>query len=45
MPEQLLEQVEARLEGLADLPLAEQVDVFDQVHRVLQDALASLDEV
>jgi hypothetical protein len=27
-----------------DKPVAEHVEVFDQVHRALQDALASLDE-
>lgn len=28
-----------RLTGLGDLPLAAQVTVFDDVHRLLQDAL------
>jgi hypothetical protein len=42
------DQVAAALElldGLDDKPVAEHVDVFDQVHRSLQDALATLDEV
>ena len=34
----------AALEGVADRPLEEHVDVYDEVHRRLQDALASLDE-
>ena len=34
----------ARLDGLDDLPVAEHVEVFDAVHRSLQDALATLDE-
>jgi hypothetical protein len=41
------EQVERALElldGLDDKPVAEHVEVFDQVHRSLQDALATLDE-
>ena len=33
-----------RLEELADRPVAEHVEVFDAVHRLLQDALATLDE-
>jgi len=33
-----------RLEDLEQLPVAEHVDVFDAVHRLLQDALATLDE-
>ncbi|MCW2674569.1 MAG: hypothetical protein JWP14_3158 [Frankiales bacterium] len=32
------------LDTLADKPVAEHVEVFDQVHRSLQDALATLDE-
>jgi hypothetical protein len=32
------------LEGLAERPVAEHVEVFDTVHRTLQDALATLDE-
>ena len=30
----------ARLGDTADLPVAEQIEVFDEVHRRLQDALA-----
>ena len=33
-----------RLTGLDDRPVAEHVEVYDAVHRLLQDALASLDE-
>ena len=32
------------LEGLDDRPVSEHVEVFDGVHRALQDALATLDE-
>ena len=32
------------LEGLDDRPVTEHVEVFDTVHRTLQDALATLDE-
>ncbi|MCW2778920.1 MAG: hypothetical protein JWN17_2645 [Frankiales bacterium] len=34
----------AALDGVADRPLDEHVEVFDDVHRRLQDALAALDE-
>jgi hypothetical protein len=34
----------ARLESLDGTPVPEHVQVFDEVHRLLQDALASLDE-
>jgi hypothetical protein len=34
----------ARLEELQDQPVAEHVAVYDEVHRLLQDALATLDE-
>ncbi|MCU1520406.1 MAG: hypothetical protein JWN19_791, partial [Arthrobacter sp.] len=34
----------AALDGVADRPLDEHVEVFDEVHRRLQDALATLDE-
>jgi hypothetical protein len=34
----------ARLEELADRPVTEHVAVYDEVHRLLQDALAALDE-
>ena len=39
--------VDTALERLADLaerPVAEHVEVLDEVHRLLQDALAALDE-
>ena len=35
----------AHLDGLDDVPVADHVTVFDAVHRGLQDALATLDEV
>ena len=35
----------ARLEELDQRPVVEHVEVFDGVHRLLQDALATLDEV
>jgi hypothetical protein len=34
----------ARLEQLDGTPAAEHVEILDEVHRLLQDALASLDE-
>ena len=34
----------ARLDALDGTPVAEHVEVFDEVHRLLQDALAALDE-
>ena len=33
-----------RLDDLEQRPVAEHVEVFDGVHRLLQDALATLDE-
>ena len=33
-----------RLASLEGTPVPEHVQVFDEVHRLLQDALASLDE-
>lgn len=33
-----------RLEALESRPVGEHVEVFDEVHRLLQDALATLDE-
>ncbi len=33
-----------RLAQLGDAPVGEHVEVFDEVHRLLQDALATLDE-
>jgi hypothetical protein len=32
------------LAGLADLPVAEHAEVYDEVHRGLQQALAGLDQ-
>jgi hypothetical protein len=40
-----VDQALARLDGLDDLPVGEHVAAFDAVHRALQDALATLDEV
>ncbi len=34
----------ALLDGLQERPVGEHVEVFDAVHRGLQDALATLDE-
>ena len=34
----------ARLGELDDRPVSEHVAVYDEVHRLLQDALAALDE-
>ncbi len=34
----------ARLESLDGTPVADHVEVFDATHRLLQDALATLDE-
>jgi hypothetical protein len=39
-----VEEALALLDGLEDQPVAEHVEVYDRVHRALQDALASLDE-
>ena len=33
----------ARLAGLDEAPVRNHVEVFDEVHRLLQDALATLD--
>jgi hypothetical protein len=43
VPEQVDAAV-ALLDGLDDKPVGEHVEVFDAVHRSLQDALATLDE-
>jgi hypothetical protein len=43
VPEQV-DTALALLDGLDELPVAVHVEVFDQVHRSLQDALATLDE-
>jgi hypothetical protein len=34
----------APLAGLADLPVAEHAEVYDEVHRGLQEALSGLDK-
>ncbi len=44
MPESPVEQALDTLGTLDELPVAEHVEVFDAVHRALQDALAGLDE-
>ena len=43
MPEQV-DAALALLDGLDERPVGEHVEVFDAVHRSLQDALAALDE-
>ena len=44
MPDQRVEDALALLDQLDDKPVAEHVEVFDALHRSLQDALATLDE-
>jgi hypothetical protein len=44
VPEEAVAAALAQLDGLEDRPVAEHVEVFDTVHRSLQDALAELDE-
>lgn len=44
MPEQAVEGALHHLALLDDLPVTEHVELFDTVHRALQDALATLDE-
>jgi hypothetical protein len=39
-----VDQVLSGLAGIDDLPTADHVGVYDQVHRGLQDALANLDQ-
>jgi len=39
-----VDEVLDRLEGLDVLAVGEHVEIFDAVHRSLQDALAALDE-
>ena len=43
MPDEAVEQALALLDELDSCPVGEHVEVFDTVHRALQDALASLD--
>jgi hypothetical protein len=40
-PRQAVERAMTALDGLADRPLAEHVEVFEQVHAALGEALAS----
>jgi hypothetical protein len=44
VPETQVNEALVRLERLDELPVGEHVEVFDAVHRSLQDALATLDE-
>jgi hypothetical protein len=44
VPDTPLDEALAALDTLEERPLPEHVDVFDGVHRALQDALATLDE-
>ena len=44
MPEAAVEAALELLDGLEDQPVSAHVEVFDAVHRALQDALATLDE-
>ena len=44
MAEEAVTAALALLDGLEERPVAEHVEVFDAVHRSLQDALAALDE-
>ena len=43
MADQRVDDALALLEQLDDQPVSEHVEVFDAVHRSLQDALATLD--
>lgn len=43
-PTNAVDDALARLDGLDELPASEHVEIFDAVHRSLQDALATLDE-
>ena len=44
MPEAVVDAALQELHALDELPVGEHVEVFDRVHRALQDSLASLDE-
>jgi hypothetical protein len=44
VPDQRVEDALALLDQLDELPVGEHVEVFDVLHRSLQDALATLDE-
>ncbi|MEO6205286.1 MAG: hypothetical protein ABIO67_07895 [Mycobacteriales bacterium] len=39
-----IESAELALTDVGERPLSEHVSVYDEVHRLLQDALAALDE-
>ncbi len=43
-PASAVDAAVARLDGIEERPVGEHVEVFDAVHRALQDALATLDE-
>lgn len=40
----IAESAEHELDGLADLPLAEQPQAYQRIHTALQDALADIDD-
>jgi hypothetical protein len=44
VPEPAVETALAHLDQLDERPVSDHVEVFDGVHRALQDALAALDE-
>jgi hypothetical protein len=44
VPDEGVEAALGLLDELEDRPVSEHVEVFDAVHRALQDALATLDE-
>jgi hypothetical protein len=44
VPEERVAQALAQLDRLEGAPVSDHVEVFDAVHRSLQDALATLDE-
>lgn len=44
MPEAPVEAALGLLDQLEERPVSDHVEVFDAVHRALQDALAALDE-
>jgi hypothetical protein len=45
VPDSPVEAALTALDTLDELPVVDHVEVFDAVHRALQDALATLDEV
>jgi hypothetical protein len=44
VPDQRVEDALSSLDQLDEKPVGEHVEVFDSLHRSLQDALATLDE-